>query len=141
MAAMWEPLFNRAAVEIDFAHLPFRWDNEAFDKALAFLAERNVDVVVISGDVTEFGTPDELQMVLDAWNKAFPDGKAADGRRTEKFIVWGNHDYSDASYMRRMPPERLVEQIKVSVVGDKDAAWRRIGEGAFPKGIEVGREG
>ena len=33
VAAMWEPLFNRAAVEIDFAHLPFRWDNEAFDKA------------------------------------------------------------------------------------------------------------
>ena len=33
VAAMWEPLFNRAAVEIDFAHLPFQWDNEAFDKA------------------------------------------------------------------------------------------------------------
>ncbi len=33
VAAMWEPLFNRAAVEIDFAYRPFRWDNEAAEKA------------------------------------------------------------------------------------------------------------
>ena len=33
VAAMWEPLFNRAGVEIDFAHRSFVWDSEATEKA------------------------------------------------------------------------------------------------------------
>jgi hypothetical protein len=33
VAAMWEPMFKRACVEIDFAHRTFRWDNEAAEKA------------------------------------------------------------------------------------------------------------
>ena len=33
VAAMWKPMFERAGTVIDFAHLTFRWDNEAFDKA------------------------------------------------------------------------------------------------------------
>jgi hypothetical protein len=33
VAAMWEPLFNRAGVEIDFAHRSFVWDSEAMEKA------------------------------------------------------------------------------------------------------------
>ncbi|MBR6471976.1 MAG: hypothetical protein IKS83_09285, partial [Victivallales bacterium] len=33
VAAMWKPLFERAGVEIDFAHRTFRWDNEASEKA------------------------------------------------------------------------------------------------------------
>ena len=33
VAAMWEPLFNRAGVEIDFAHRSFVWDSEASEKA------------------------------------------------------------------------------------------------------------
>ena len=33
VAAMWKPMFERAGAVIDFAHLTFRWDNEAFDKA------------------------------------------------------------------------------------------------------------
>ena len=33
VAAMWEPLFNRADVKIDFAHRSFVWDSEATEKA------------------------------------------------------------------------------------------------------------
>ena len=87
-----------------------------------WLHDRNADAVVISGDITEQGLNTEIDYLVRIWNDAFPGGKAADGRKVEKFWVWGNHDYSDASYMRRMPPEKLAEQIKVSVFGDKDAA-------------------
>ena len=60
-------------------------NNKALEKAFAYLAARNVDVVVISGDVTEFATPEEMQIVIDAWDKTFPGERAADGRTTAKF--------------------------------------------------------
>ena len=33
VATLWEPLFNRAGAEIDFAHRSFRWDSESNSKA------------------------------------------------------------------------------------------------------------
>ena len=113
-------------------HLQVTDDPDQLGRVFRWLHDRNADAVVISGDITEQGLNTEIDYLVRIWNDAFPGGKAADGRKVEKFWVWGNHDYSDASYMRRMPPEKLAEQVKVSVFGDKDAAWRRIGEGAFP---------
>ena len=127
-AAANEPLLRFGA--LSDTHLRVTDDPDQLGRVFRWLHGRNADAVVISGDITEQGT--EIDYLVRIWNDAFPGGKAADGRKVEKFWVWGNHDYSDASYMRRMPPEKLAEQIKVSVFGDKDAAWRRIGEGAFP---------
>ena len=98
-------------------------NNKAFEKALAYLAARNVDVVVISGDVTEFGTPEELQIVIDTWNRAFPGGRAADGRTTAKFIAWGNHDYACASYMGRMTKQQLRGAFPRMLIDEKAYWW------------------
>ena len=129
-AAANEPLLRFGA--LSDTHLQVTDDPDQLGRVFRWLHDRNADAVVISGDITEQGLNTEIDFLVRIWNDAFPGGKAADGRKVEKFWVWGNHDYSDASYMRRMPPEKLAEQIKVSVFGDKDAAWRRIGEGAFP---------
>ena len=94
-------------------------NNKALEKAFAYLAARNVDVVVISGDVTEFATPEEMQIVIDAWDKTFPGGRAADGRTTAKFIAWGNHDYACASYMGRMTPQQLRGAFPRMMIDDK----------------------
>ena len=129
-AAANEPLLRFGA--LSDTHLRVTDDPDQLGRVFRWLHGRNADAVVISGDITEQGLNTEIDFLVRIWNDAFPGGQAADGRTVEKFWVWGNHDYSDASYMRRMPPEKLAEQIKVSVFGDKDAAWRRIGEGAFP---------
>ena len=129
-AAANEPLLRFGA--LSDTHLRVTDDPGQLGRVFRWLHGRNADAVVISGDITEQGLNTEIDYLVRIWNDAFPGGCAADGRKVEKFWVWGNHDYSDASYMRRMPPEKLAEQIKVSVFGDKDAAWRRIGEGAFP---------
>ena len=129
-AAANEPLLRFGA--LSDTHLRVTDDPDQLGRVFRWLHGRNADAVVISGDITEHGLNTEIDFLVRIWNDAFLGGKAADGRKVEKFWVWGNHDYSDASYMRRMPPEELAEQIKVSVFGDKDAAWRRIGEGAFP---------
>lgn len=128
-AASTEPLLRFGA--LSDTHLKVTDDPEQLGRVFRWLHARNVDAVAISGDITEMGLNTEVDFLMGIWNGAFPGNRAADGRKVEKFFVWGNHDYSDASYMRRMPPEELAAQIKVSVFGDKDAAWRRIGEGPF----------
>ena len=84
VAAMWKPMFERAGAIIDFAHLTFRWDNEAFDKA-------HVHCVIIGFHVGGNGALGE---------RALPDGHAkrvplpGDGRagapRTPQKIIFDN---------------------------------------------------
>ena len=107
-------------------------NNKAFEKALAYLASRNVDVVVISGDLTEFATPEEMQILIDTWNRTFPGGRAADGRVASKFIAWGNHDYACASYMGRMTKEQLRGAFLRMMIDDKAYWWQRICGEDFP---------
>lgn len=129
-ASATEPLL-RFGILSD-THLQTTDDPEQLGRVFRSLRARNVDAVVISGDITERGLNTEIEFLMKIWNTAFPGNTSADGRPVEKFFVWGNHDYSDASYMRRLPPAELVAQKAISVIGDKDAAWKRIGEGVFP---------
>lgn len=129
-ALMNEPLL-RFGVMSD-THLETKDDPEWLGRVFKYLYGRNVDAVVISGDITERGLDDEVDFLMRIWKSAFPGDVAADGRRVEKMFVWGNHDYCDASYMRKMPKDEFAALASRSVIGDKNAAWRRIGEGAFP---------
>lgn len=45
---------------------------KALEKALDEFARRNVDAVVISGDLCDMGTAEEMEMFLRLWEKAFP---------------------------------------------------------------------
>ena len=65
---------------------------EVFVRVLRFFRERNVDAVMIPGDMTDFATAKEWQRVADAWREVFPDDKAPDGHVVERLFVTGNHD-------------------------------------------------
>ena len=71
---------------------------EMFRKALAWMRDQGVDGVLVSGDMADFGTVEELEAVARAWYSVFPDGKAPDGRRVEQLFVYGNHDYEGYRY-------------------------------------------
>ncbi len=128
-AQLNEPLL-RFGVLSD-THLETTDDPETLGRVFRYLCGRNVDAVVISGDITERGLNDEVDFLMRIWSGAFPGCCSADGRRVEKVFVWGNHDYADASYMRKMPRDEYDAMVAKSVLGDKVAAWRRIGEGDF----------
>lgn len=113
-------------------HLAFGDDPQQLGRVFGWFRDRNVDAVVLSGDVTEGGFDGEMDFLLEIWNGAFPGGTAADGRKVEKFWVWGNHDYKDASYMRNLPPERKAADLKVSMLAHKDATWRKLFGEPFP---------
>jgi len=53
---------------------------------------QGVEAVVFPGDIASNGRVAELERFAETWEKVFPKGIAADGRRVERVIVSGNHD-------------------------------------------------
>ena len=105
-------------------------------KAFRRFAAEGVGTVVISGDICEVGTLEELSLVMDAWHAAFPNGRNALGETVDPVFVWGNHDYHDASYQRgkEVPEEDKEDQI----LYNKDAAWKMVtGEEKMPGEIFI----
>lgn len=100
-------------------------------KAFECFAAEGVGAVVIAGDICHDGRFEELENVVDAWRRAFPGGKNAQGGKVEPFFVFGNHDYHDASYQRGKAVDE--SERKNAIVCNKDKAWEMItGETRFP---------
>ena len=63
-----------------------------FEKSLRYFGDRGADAVMVPGDLADWGNGSSLRFVSAAWNRVFPGGKAADGRKVEKLFCTGNHD-------------------------------------------------
>ena len=63
-----------------------------FEKALRYFRDRDVDAVLIAGDIADNGIDCELLAAGDAWRRVFPDGRKPGGGAVEKIFVYGNHD-------------------------------------------------
>jgi hypothetical protein len=61
---------------------------ERAEKALRWLASKNVDAVLCPGDIAHSGCIRELEAFADVWNRVFP----GDGKQVELMISTGNHD-------------------------------------------------
>lgn len=69
-----------------------RPSTDMLERALEFYRKRNVDAVVIAGDLTEYGEMAELQELAKTWNRVFPGNRGADGKIVERLFIRGNHD-------------------------------------------------
>ena len=65
----------------------------AFRSALEYFRDRNVDAVVVAGDLSDWGLKSGLQYVADAWQSVFPRNRAPNGREVTPLFCTGNHDY------------------------------------------------
>ncbi len=74
--------------------------HERLRLALAYLDARGVDAVVIAGDLANTSQVDELRLVAQTWNEAFPNGRGCDGRTVERILVTGNHDMLEGLWFR-----------------------------------------
>ena len=91
------------------------YDLPAFVRALRFFRERGVEAVVCAGDMADWGRYEQLELVRDAWRQVFPDDRGTDGRKVERFFIYGNHDV--ASWGGKAGPDGIYH--------DPGAAWKR----------------
>jgi len=73
-------------------HLNPPHSDKVFQKALAYFSEREVDAVVIAGDVTQGGSLAARRGLRQAWDKAFPNGRRQDGNPVALILVTGEKD-------------------------------------------------
>lgn len=107
---------------------------ERIEKALRFYRDRNVDGVVIAGDIADWGFVGQLVEFGELWRKVFPDDKAPDGHRVERLFVGGNHDlvgpYEPFMWKGRSILEQKSEFIKT--IGIEKAWEKAFGEAYEP---------
>lgn len=79
-------------------HITDEASTAAFRKALAYFRDRDVDVVVVTGDLTDHGILPELENVARAWYDVFPEDTGFGGKKVERVFIYGNHDCEGLSY-------------------------------------------
>ncbi len=97
-----------------------------FIKALEWFRERDVDGVIIAGDITDHGFHSQFQIVSDSWYKVFPGDKGKNNRHVEKVFVNGNHDVIGHTYgWTKKTKEEKDAIVKQTVFQDLQSAWKK----------------
>jgi len=103
-------------------------NNLTFRRALEWFRDQGVDAVVVAGDMTNYGTVEELEAVAQAWYSVFPGDRYPDGRPVEKVFVLGNHDFHGFLYggnAAKLYPDE-AERARHVLRADFAGFWRRV---------------
>ncbi len=76
---------------------------DLFRLALEWFREREVDGVLVCGDLTNTGLQDEFELMAATWNSVFPSGVGKNGRSVANLMHYGDHD-AEARFYK---PEEL----------------------------------
>lgn len=74
------------------------YDVMTLEHTLAWYRDQGVDAVAVVGDIADRGVVEEMEAFAAAWFKVFPDDRAPDGRRVERIVLYGNHDWGGVHY-------------------------------------------
>ncbi len=71
---------------------------KTFRHALEYFREREVDGVLIAGDMADDGLERQMKVIADTWFSVFPKDKLPNGKHVERLFVYGNHDMEAHTY-------------------------------------------
>lgn len=105
-------------------HITTKESADTFQHALEYFRSRNVDGVLIAGDMADNGLEDQLKHVADAWYAVFPNDKAPDGHKVEKLFIYGNHDVSKWESTRKMFASD--EEFNANAIANhRESTWKK----------------
>ena len=130
MAGELEPVL-RLGVTSDI-HLKTGYDTKKADAVLAACAKREVDGMMVLGDITDYGLVPELRLFGTAWDRAFPGDRTPSGKTCEKLFIYGDHDMCGTIH-KRMPDAHVkpygtradVERLVIRNYGAAKA-WKEV---------------
>jgi len=103
----------RVGILADTRLLPPHSD-KLFEKTLRYFNERDCDLVVIAGGVTQDGGLGQRRCLKRIWDKVFPNGRRRDGQAVSLFVVTGEGDtakvFEDA--MGKPPAPVFSREVK-----------------------------
>jgi len=105
--------------------------SEVFRGALKIMDARQVDGVVIAGDLTRIGQIAELKEVASIWNEVFPKNRRSDGETVEPLFIYGDHevetfDSPGQGYEKMFKANGMYDVLKPGdiAVNDRAKQWQ-----------------
>ena len=68
------------------------------ERTFKYFRDREVDAVLIAGDMADTGLERQMRLVAQTWFKVFPKDRLPNGRHVERLFVYGNHDIEGHHY-------------------------------------------
>ena len=105
------------------------YDTETLERTLAWYRDNGVDAVAVVGDIADRGIVEEMEAFAATWFKVFPDDRAPDGRKVERIVLYGNHDWGGKHYkkpfiMAKYP--NVTDYSGLVLMGKPKEHWERI---------------
>lgn len=94
-------------------------------RALEYFNTRNVDAVVVSGDITDHGLVRELRAFAKAWFDVFPGDLGKNGQPVKRIFIPGNHDVG--VFGRESCSGANMGESDIPVEGSDDIAMIKVG--------------
>ena len=102
---------------------------ERLEKALRWLASKNVDAVLCPGDIAHSGNIRELEAFADVWRQVFPgngEWGTGNGERVELMISTGNHDVEPwGGRWKNFTEEKMLAE-RFNYRDNLEKTWRRL---------------
>ena len=109
-------------------HLLRQNHDKLLEKAFTYFRDRDVDAVMIPGDIADTGRISELKRCADIFKDIFPGGRGRDGQRVEKVFIYGNHDIWGSYHLIKRDPELAKEDAIAFEEGRPKRVWEEVFE-------------
>ena len=97
------------------------------EKALRWFDANKADAVVFSGDMAHTGRMEELEKLVEVWNKVFPGMKRSDGEKVERMLVTGNHEIGQWPGLWSRYTDEQLRKIRFDYDREHiNANWRKL---------------
>ena len=104
------------------------YDIVTLERTLEWYRDQGVDAVAVVGDIADRGLVEEMEAFAAAWFKVFPDDRAPDGRKVERIVLYGNHDWGGVHYKQFVSSKypNANDHSDLILMGKPKEHWERI---------------
>ena len=99
------------------------------EKALLYFRDRDVDGVLIAGDLIDGGVREQLEIFAGTWFKVFPGNRGRNGEIVEKLFIYGNHDIGGHRYSYpaiKTKSKEWIEKNALSLGENRRLLWEEL---------------
>lgn len=79
-------------------HIRLERDLPVLKRTFEYFRDREVDAVLIAGDMADTGLERQMRLVATTWFQVFPKDRLPNGHHVERLFVYGNHDIEGHHY-------------------------------------------
>jgi hypothetical protein len=104
------------------------YDVMTLERTLTWYRDQGVDAVAVVGDIADRGIVAEMEAFAATWFKVFPNDRAPDGRRVERIVLYGNHDWGGVRYRQFVGKKypNVTDHSDFILMGKPKEHWERI---------------